>query len=64
MSMLTTILSRIRGPKTPLGVSNVALRTPAETLKLSTPAAELRLHSPAEQLRQHSPKEGLKAPRR
>jgi hypothetical protein len=64
MSMLATILSRIRGPKTPLGVSNVALSTPAETLRLSTPAAELRLHSPAEQLRQHAPQERLKAPHR
>jgi hypothetical protein len=62
--MLDAILSRLRGPKTPLGITNVSLRTPAETLRMSTPAAELQLHRPDEQLRKHAPREGLKAPGR
>ncbi len=62
--MLESILSRLRGPKTPLAVTNVGLRTPAEALQLSSPAAELKLHRPDQQLALHAPKEGLKAPGR
>nr|ART40399.1 K226 [uncultured bacterium] len=62
--MLESILSRLRGPKTPVGVTNVGLRTPAEMLKLASPAEELRLHRPDQQLALHAPKEGLKAPKR
>jgi len=35
--MLDTILSRVRGPKTPLGVTSVGLRSAKETLEASTP---------------------------
>jgi hypothetical protein len=62
--MLETILARVRGPKTPLGVTSVGLRSPAETLRLSTPAANLQLYRPAEQLRRYAPKQGLRPPGR
>ncbi|MGE0687933.1 MAG: hypothetical protein AB7P33_14400 [Dehalococcoidia bacterium] len=60
--MLEVILNRLRGPKTPLGVTSVGLRTPAETLKMSSPAADLNLHRPDEQLRRYAPKAGLRPP--
>ena len=49
-------------PKTkkPLGVSNVAPRSPAETLRLNSPAGMLQLHSPKEVLRLNSPAEVLR----
>lgn len=62
--MLEAILARLRGPRTPLGVTSVGLRTPAETLKLSSPASDLNLHRPAEQLRRFGPASGLKPPGR
>ncbi len=62
--MLDTILSRVRGPKTPLGVTSIGLRSAKETLELSTPASALRFHQPAAQLEAYSPKSGLRRPGR
>lgn len=61
--MLDAILSRVRGPKVPVGVTAVGLRTPAEALKQASPASALRFHSPAEELKRYSPAESLRQTR-
>jgi hypothetical protein len=58
--MLDSILSRVRGPKVPLGVTAVGLRTPSEALKQATPASALQFHRPKDELARYSPRESLR----
>jgi len=61
--MLDAILSRVRGPKVPLGVTAVGLRTPADALRQASPASALRFHQPAEELKRYGPRESLRQAR-
>ena len=62
--MLDSILSRVRGPKVPLGVTAVGLRTPSEALNQATPASALKFHRPSDELQRYSPRESLRQVRR